>query len=114
MSHGYPVTDADGRYHDGCSSRHPDSCLHGFGDLIQVHVAGYDLAVSGYHADQRPLEFFLGVAHGVKEAPHRSALGAFGHVVAYSCHWILLSDQIKTTTNAGQPKHRPATRILLS
>ncbi len=34
----------------------PDAGLDGLGDLVQVHVAGHDLAVGAHHADQRAFQ----------------------------------------------------------
>jgi hypothetical protein len=51
MAHGDAVADADGGDEDGGAARHLDTSLDRIGDLVQIHVAGDDLAVSGYHAD---------------------------------------------------------------
>ena len=81
MAHGDAVADADGRDEDGGAACHLDACLDGVGDLIQIHVAGDDLAVGAHHTDEGAVQLFRGVAQGVKQASVGRALRAFGHIV---------------------------------
>ena len=74
MAHGDAVAHADGRDQDGGASGHFHTGLDGVGDLIQVHVAGHDLAVGTHHADEGPLQLLRGVAQSVKQAPVRRTL----------------------------------------
>ena len=62
--------------------------LDGVGDLIQIHVAGDDLAVGAHHTDEGAVQLFRGVAQGVKQASVGRALRAFCHIV--TSHFILL------------------------
>ena len=59
----------------------PPAMLHagldGIGDLIQMRVAGDDLAVGGNHADQRAVQLFRRVAQRIKQAAVWCALRAF-------------------------------------
>ena len=88
MAHGDAVADADGRDEDGGAACHLDTGLDGLGDLIQIHVAGDDLAVGAHHADEGAVQLFRGVAQSVKQAAVGRAFRAFGHVV--TSHFILL------------------------
>ena len=81
MAHGDAVADTNGRDEDGRTACHLDTGLDCIGDLIQIHVAGHDLAVGADHADEGALQLFGGVAQGVKQAAVRGALRAFGYVV---------------------------------
>ena len=62
MTHGNAVAHANGRDQDGGAACHLNAGLYGIGDLVQIHMAGHDLAVGAHHADQRALQLFLGVA----------------------------------------------------
>ena len=66
MAHGDAIADTDGRDQDGGAARHLHTGLDGIGDLIQIHVAGHDLAVSADHADQRALQLLGGVTQCVE------------------------------------------------
>ena len=67
MAHGDAVTHGDGgELHRGAAGG-PDAGLDGLGNLVQVHVAGDDLIVGTDHADERALQFLLGVAQGVEQ-----------------------------------------------
>ena len=87
MAHGDAIADTNGRDEDGRTACRLDTGLDRIGDLIQIHVAGHDLAVGADHADEGALQLFGGVAQGVKQAAVRGALRAFGHVV--TSHVIL-------------------------
>ena len=41
-----------------------DACLDGVGNLIQIHVAGDNLAVGAHHTDEGAVQLFRGVAQG--------------------------------------------------
>ena len=56
----------------GVAACHLDARLDGVGDLIQIHVAGHDLAVGAHHTDEGAVQLFRGVAQGV----NRLRLGA--------------------------------------
>ena len=66
MAHGDAIADTNGRDQDGGAARHLHTGLDGIGDLIQIHVAGHDLAVSADHADQRALQLLGGVTQCVE------------------------------------------------
>ena len=66
MAHGDAIADTNGGDQDGGAARHLHTGLDGIGDLIQIHVAGHDLAVSADHADQRALQLLGGVTQCVK------------------------------------------------
>ena len=102
MAHGDAIAHADGRDQDGGAARHLHTGLHGIGDLIQIHVAGHDLAVSADHADQRALQLFGGVTQCIKQTAVRRTLRAFGHVV--TSHNISSFLTIKTPSrSSGSP-----------
>ena len=90
MTHGDAVAHADGGDQDGRAACHLDTSLDGIGDLIQIHMAGHDLAVGAHHADQRALQLFGRVAQCVEQASVRGALRALGHVV--TSHFQILHD----------------------
>ena len=82
MSHGDTVADADGGNEDGGAARHANACLDGIGDLVEVGVAGDNLAVGGNNADQRAVQFLRGVAQRIEQAAVRCPLGAFFDIIA--------------------------------
>ena len=101
MAHGDAVADADGRDEDGGAACHLDACLDGVGDLIQIHVAGDDLAVGAHHTDEGAVQLFRGVAQGVKQASVGRALRAFGHVVTSHSLSSLLTKECQPGSNTG-------------
>ena len=86
MTHRDAVTDTDRRNHDRGSTGHSDAGLDCLGDLIQMHMAWYDLTVRGNHADERLSQFFLGISHRVEQAPHRCAFYSLGYIVTSLRH----------------------------
>ena len=82
MAHGDAVAHADGRDQNGRAARHADTGFDGVGQLIQVHVAGHDLAVGADDADQRAFEFLRRVAQRIEQAAVGRALGAFFDIIA--------------------------------
>jgi len=82
MPHGDTVADADGGNEDGGAARHANACLDGIGDLVEVGVAGDDLAVGGNNADQRAVQLLRGVAQRIEQAAVRCPLGAFFDIIA--------------------------------
>ena len=57
-------------------------CLDGIGNLIQIHVAGDDLAVGGNDADQRAVQLLRRVAQRIRQAAVWGPLRAFFDVIA--------------------------------
>ena len=53
-----PKKPTDGLRKSAC---HLNTGLYGIGDLVQIHMAGHDLAVGAHHAAQRALQLFLGI-----------------------------------------------------
>ena len=86
VAHGDAVAHADGRHEDGSTARHADAVLHGLGDLVEVGVAGHDLAMGADHTDERAVEFFLGVTHGVEKTAVRGAFHALSDIGAAEFH----------------------------
>ena len=97
MAHGDAVAHADGRDQDGGAACHLNTGLYGIGDLVQIHMAGHDLAVGAHHADQRALQLFLGIAQCVEQASVRGALRALGHIVASHFKSSFLSKNLSVT-----------------
>ena len=88
MAHGDAVAHANGGDQDGRAACHLNAGLDGIGDLVQIHMAGHDLAVGTHHADQRALQLFLGVAQCIEQASVRGALRTLGHVVTSHCLFL--------------------------
>ena len=82
MAHGDAVAHGDGGELHRRAPGAPDAGFDGFGDFVQVHVAGNDLIVGADHADEGALQLLLGIAQGVEEGAVWGALHAAGHVVA--------------------------------
>ena len=68
VAHRDAVADPDRGDEDGGAPGHPHPGLDRLGQLVEMDMAGHDLAVGADHPDQRAVEFFLGKAAGVKEA----------------------------------------------
>ena len=62
MTHSDAVADTDGRNQNGGAACHAHAVLDGLGQLVQVHVAGHNLAVGGNHTNQRAVQFLRRVA----------------------------------------------------
>ena len=107
VAHRDSVANADGREFYRGAACHADSGLDGFGDFVQLKVAGNYFVFGAANADQRAVKLFVGVAHRVKKASVGSAGGAFCGAVAFlsfgggafrrgllclfcSCHFFLL------------------------
>ena len=88
MTHGDAVAHADGGHHKGGASGGLDAALHGGSQLVQVHVAGNDVAVGADHGDQGLFQILGRVAQGVKQAAVGRPLGALCHIV--TAHGVLL------------------------
>ena len=99
MAHGDAVAHADGGDQDRCAACHLNACLDSVGDLIQIHMAGHDLAVCAHHADERTLQLFRGVTQCIKQAAVRRTLRTLGHVVT-SHGIVLFSDKTLSVTAA--------------
>ena len=80
-----PITEAD--------ARHAHAGLYGLGDFVQVKMPGDDLAVRAYHANQRTVEFFIGISHRVEQRAVRRPLYALGHTQAR------VSEELKLSPN---------------
>lgn len=76
---------------NGGAARHAHAGLYGLGDLIQVKMPRDDLAVRAYHANQRTVEFFIGIPHRVKQRAVRRPLYALGHICASQLHACVAS-----------------------
>ena len=84
VAHGDAVADADGRKFDRRTAGGGDAQLDGFGDVPQVHVAGDDFVKGVDHANQRLLQVFVAVAHGVKQgAVGRTGASFFYYVASH-------------------------------
>ena len=77
MAHSDAVADTDGGDEDGGAARHAHASLDGVGDLIQMGVAGDDLAVGGNDADQRTVQLLRRIAQRIKQAAVWCPLRAF-------------------------------------
>ena len=86
MAHGDAVAHGDGGELHRRAPGRPDTGLDGFGDLVQVHVAGDDLIVGADHADQRALQFLFGVAQGIEQGAVGGPFDALGDVAAEIFH----------------------------
>ena len=82
MAHSDAVADTDGGDEDGGAACHAHTSLDGIGDLIQMGVAGDDLAVGGNNADQRAVQLLRRVAQRIEQAAVRCPLGAFFDIIA--------------------------------
>ena len=82
MTHSDAVADTDGRNQNGGAACHAHAVLDGLGQLVQVHVAGHNLAVGGNHTNQRAVQFLRRVAQGIEQAAVRCPFGAFFDVIA--------------------------------
>src|SRR5699024_7752032 len=89
MPHRDAVADADRRDQNRGAAGHPHAGFDGVGQLIEVHVAGHNLAVGGYDADQRAFELLRRVAQSVKQAAVGRALGPLFDVIAAQNHSFL-------------------------
>ena len=67
MAHGDAVAHGDGGELHRRSAGGPDAGLDCLGNLVQIHVAGYDFVIGAHHTDQRPLQLLLGIAQGVEQ-----------------------------------------------
>ena len=86
VAHGDAVAHGDGGELHGRASGGPDASLDGFGNLVQVHVAGDDLIIGADHADERAFQLLLGVAQGVKQRTVGSPFDTLGDVAALFFH----------------------------
>ena len=80
--HGDAVAHADGGYLERHAAGHVDARLHGFGDLVEVVVAGDDVVAGVEDGDERPLHLLVGDAVGLEQAAVRGARRAAPHGIA--------------------------------
>ena len=76
MTHGDAVANSDGREHNRRASGGTDACLDGFGNFVNVHVAGNNLVIRADDAHQGPLNLFLRQAQCKEKAAVRGAFHA--------------------------------------
>ena len=81
MSHGNPVTNANGRHFDGGTASHTDTSFYGFCYFIQMKMSGNNFTMSRNYANQRTIQFFFCIPHGIKQAAHRG----FFNTLCYTC-----------------------------
>ena len=77
MAHGDAVAYGDGGELHGGAAGGADAGFDGFGDLVQIHVAGNDFVIGADHADQRALQLFLGVSQSVEQGAVWGGRNAF-------------------------------------
>ena len=82
MAHSDAVADTDGGDEDGGAACHAHASLDGIGNLIQMGVAGDNLAVGGNDADQRTVQLLRRVAQRIKQAAVWCPLRALFDVIA--------------------------------
>ena len=102
MPHRDSVADPDRRNLNRRSACHTDSSLNRFRHLIQMHMSGNNFTFRRNHTDQRPIQFFLRISHGVKQTPHRCFFHALSHLRTSQCHNTLLYTD---GTDAQHPSH---------
>ena len=76
VAHGDSITDGDSRNHDRGSSRHGNSHLNGLNDLIQIHMARYNLIIGTDDTDERTLHLFFRHSEGIEQGAVRRLLHA--------------------------------------
>ena len=67
VPHGNTVAHGDGGKLHRRAPGGTNAGLDGFGNFVEVHVAGNDLVVGAHHADQRALQFFFSVAQCIEQ-----------------------------------------------
>ena len=77
VAHGDSVTDGNSRNHDRSTACHGDSHLNRLHDLIQIHVAWYDLIIGTDDTDERTLHLFFRHSEGMEQGTMRCLLHAF-------------------------------------
>ena len=90
MAHGDSVAHTDGRYQDRSTARHAHARLDSLGQLVQMSMAGYDLAVRAHNADQRTVDFFISITQSIKKTPVRRTFSAFQYGFAVQLHGVPL------------------------
>ena len=80
MTHGNTIAHADGGNHDRGSACHAHTGLHRLGNLIQMKMSGHDLTVGTHHTDQRTIQLFLSISHGVEQTAVRRTLNPLGNI----------------------------------
>ena len=70
-------------YLEGHCACHADAGLYGLGYRVQMNVARNYLVRGIDDADDRPVEFLVGIAHRVKERAVRGALLAYFRFIAF-------------------------------
>ena len=74
MSHGNAVANTNGRHFDGGTASHTDTSFYGFCYFIQMKMSGNNFTMSRNYANQRTIQFFFCIPHGIKQAAHRLSL----------------------------------------
>ena len=82
MIHGYTIAHAYCWELNGCAACHAYTCLHGLCDIVEMHMAGNDLIVCVYDADNRAIQLLVGKTERVKQRAVRYALHTFFHQIA--------------------------------
>ncbi len=77
--HGNAVADGNSRKFQGRASGHADAGLDGFGDTVEVHVAGNNFACGIDNAYKGAVYFFAGKAECIEQGSVRSLFKAAFH-----------------------------------
>ena len=77
VAHGDSVTDSNRGEYNRCSSCHSDAHFYRLHDLIQIHVAWYDLIIGTDDTDERTLHLFFRHSEGMEQGTMRCLLHAF-------------------------------------
>ena len=86
MIHGNAVANPDDAEFDGGSAAHVDAGFHSVYDFVQMNVPR-DNGIDGIgNADERPLDFSIGVSHGFEQGAVGCPFHAFFYQIAL--HWL--------------------------
>ena len=79
MSHGNTVTYSNGGEYHRHTSGHGYAHFYSFGDLIQIHVSGYDLIEGADDTDHGASSLFFGKSQGIEQ----TSVGCLGSSCLY-------------------------------
>ena len=113
MAHGDAVAHADSGDHEGRAACCLNASFHGVGELVQVHVAGDDVAVGADYGDERLFQILGRAAQGIEQAAVRRPFGALCHIIAAHCvflFFLIFSWDLKNR-RLGSHGPRPPARL---